>query len=235
MALHFEREFGKLQERILQLCGAAEKSVAQSLHALEQQDEEAARRVIADDNIIDEMEVRIEEECLKILALHQPVAVDLRRVVVIMKINNDLERIGDYAVNIAKRQIELSGRPDYPADFHFGVMMQEVNAQLRRSVDALIKLDSELAREVIKADKVIDRMDKDMVKRAEGMMQQDAALVPMMLQIFSVSRSLERIGDHAVNIAEDVMYLISGEIVRHDHKALKKQGANAVPPPPPIA
>lgn len=222
MSLHLEREMGKLQEAVLQLCGTVEKSVSMALKALEQQDEAAARRVIEEDNTIDQIEVRIEEEGLKILALHQPVAIDLRRIVAVLKINNDLERIGDYASSIAKRQLELSGRPDYPDAFRFEKMVEKVNSQLHKSVDALVKLDKELAWQVILEDKEIDRMNKDILQRAEQAMLQDITQVAVMLQIFSVSRSLERIGDHAANIAEDVLYLITGEIVRHEHKEARQ-------------
>lgn len=222
MSLHLEREMNKLQNAMLLLCGTVEKSVAQALRALEQQDETIARQVIAEDNVIDQMEVRIEEEGLKILALHQPVAIDLRRIIAIMKINNDLERIGDYAVSIAKRQLELSGHPGYPAEFRFDTMVQRVNQQLHRSVDALVKLDKELAWQVIEEDKEIDRINREIVQRAESAIAADATQAAMMLQIFSVSRSLERIGDHAANIAEDVLYLITGEIVRHEHKEARK-------------
>ena len=222
MALHLEREMKKLQDNILQLCGAVEKSVSKSLQALEQQDDVLARQVIADDTSIDMMEVRIEEEGLKILALHQPVAMDLRRITAIMKINNDLERIGDYAVNIAKRQLELSGRPSYPQEFHLEKMCLQVNQLLHDSVDSLIQMSVETARKVIQSDGEIDRMNREMVQRIETMLIAGGPSAPVMLQIFSVARSLERIGDHATNIAEDVIYMITGEIARHEQKASKQ-------------
>lgn len=218
MSLLLEREMNNLQDGILQLCGTVEKSVELAMRALEQQDATAARQVIEDDRVIDQMEVRIEEEGLKILALHQPVAIDLRRIIAILKINNDLERIGDYAVSIAKRQLEIREFITYPDEFRFDAMVQQVNRQLHASVDALVKLDKTLAREVIGGDKAIDNMNRQIVERAEATLAKDATLAPLMLQIFSVSRSLERIGDHAVNIAEDVLYLITGEIVRHEQK-----------------
>lgn len=218
MALHLERELNKLQDFVLQLCGAVEKSVSKSLQALEQQDDVLARQVIEDDTKIDMMEVRIEEEGLKILALHQPVAVDLRRIIAILKINNDLERIGDYAVNIATRQLELSGRPAYPQEFRFDSMCLLVNQQLHDSVDALIQMDVATARKVIKEDREIDRMYRDIVQRLESNLTAGGITASVMLQVFSVARSLERIGDHATNIAEDVLYMITGEIARHEQK-----------------
>ncbi|MFU8780369.1 MAG: phosphate signaling complex protein PhoU [Kiritimatiellia bacterium] len=227
MALHLERELNRLQGSILELCGAVEDSVAKSLRALEQQDEILARQVIEDDNAIDQMEVRIEEEGLKILALHQPVAVDLRRIVAILKINNDLERIGDYAVNIAKRQLELSGRPAYPQEFRFDAMCAAINRQLRDSVDALVQMNADLARKVIEDDREIDRMNRGIVERLEQALSAGNMLAPVMLQIFSVSRSLERIGDHATNMAEDVLYLVTGEIVRHEKSAFRKEAISS--------
>ena len=222
MALHLEREMKKLQDNILQLCGAVEASVSKALQALEQQDDVLARQVIEDDTNIDLMEVRIEEEGLKILALHQPVAVDLRRIVAVLKINNDLERIGDYAVNIAKRQLELSGRPAYPQEFKLDTMCLRVNQLLRDSVDALIDMRADKARAVIEADREIDRMNREIVKRLEDILVAGGQMAPVMLQVFSVARSLERIGDHATNIAEDVIYMITGEIARHEQKASKQ-------------
>ena len=216
MALHLERELKKLQDNILELCGAVETSVSKALQALEQQDDVLARQVIDDDTSIDLMEVRIEEEVLKILALHQPVAVDLRRIIAILKINNDLERIGDYAVNIAKRQLELSGHPAYPKEFRFDKVCKLVNQQLRDSVDALIQMSTETARKVIESDREIDRFHRDIVQRLESTVVAGDLIVPVMLQVFSVSRSMERIGDHATNIAEDVIYMITGEIARHE-------------------
>ena len=227
MALHLERELDQLQGNILALCGAVEESVAKSLRALEQQDEVLARQVIEEDDAIDHMEVRIEEEGLKILALHQPVAVDLRRIIAILKINNDLERIGDYAVNIAKRQLELSGRPAYPQEFRFDAMCATVNRQLRDSVDALVQMDADLARKVIADDREIDRMNRDIVQRLEQALTAGTMLAPVMLQIFSVSRSLERIGDHATNMAEDVLYLVTGEIVRHEKSLSRKEATSS--------
>ena len=222
MALHLEREMKKLQDNILQLCGAVEASVSKALQALEQQDDVLARQVIEDDTNIDLMEVRIEEEGLKILALHQPVAVDLRRIIAVLKINNDLERIGDYAVNIAKRQLELSGRPAYPDEFRLEKMCTEVNQLLRESVDALIDMSAEKARKVITEDREIDRMNRELVQRIESALVGGGPLAPVMLQVFSVARSLERIGDHATNIAEDVIYMISGEIARHEAKLARQ-------------
>lgn len=217
MSLHLEREMNKLQEKILKLCGAVELIVSKVLQAMEQRDEESALAAIKEDNLIDQMEVRIEEECLKILALHQPVATDLRKIVSILKITNDLERIADYAVNIARRQLEVPGRPVFPKAFQFATMVHQVNRQLSRSVNALVQMDAELAWSVMREDDSIDRMHRDTVQRTIEVLSSDPSQALVMMQIFSVSRSLERIGDHAVNIAEDVVYMITGEIVRHEH------------------
>jgi phosphate transport system protein len=218
MSLHLERELNKLQDHLLKLCGTVENNVLKALRALQQQDETAARQVIDDDNVIDQMEVRIEEEVLKILALHQPVAIDLRRIMAVMKINNDLERIGDYAVTIAKRGLDLSGRPYYPENLNFDTIAKCVTRQLHNSVDALVRLDKNVAWQVIAEDKEIDRQNRDIVQSLSHILAADATQSAMILQLFSVTRSLERIGDHAVNIAEDVIYMITGEIVRHEHK-----------------
>ncbi|MCF7839041.1 MAG: phosphate signaling complex protein PhoU [Candidatus Marinimicrobia bacterium] len=238
MSVHLQREMEKLQELVLRLCGTVEDQVSRALRAFEQQDEQGARQVIAADEDVDQAEVRLEEEALKMLALYQPVAIDLRRIVAFIKINSDLERIADYAVNVAKRQLELGGRASYPAEFQFADMVTAVNRQLRRSVAALVQLDSDMAWDVILQDEPIDKLNRDMARRAEARLRSEPDLAPTMLQIYSVSRSLERIGDHAVNIAEDVLYLITGQIVRHTHKAWRKAqraalaaGTDPIPPP----
>jgi len=223
MSLHFEREMTKLQDRVLRLCGAVETIVSQTLKATEQQNEAAALAVIGDDALIDQMEVHIEEEGLKILALHQPVAKDLRKIMAVLKITNDLERIADYAVNIARRQLELQGRRMFPKAFEFSTMVYHVNRQLGRSVNALVQMDTELAWSVIRDDDQIDQMHRDTVLRTIEVLSRDPSQALVMMQVFSVSRSLERIGDHAVNIAEDVVYMITGEIVRHEHKTADRQ------------
>ncbi len=171
---------------------------------------------------IDHLEVDVEEDCLKILALHQPVAVDLRFIVAVLKINNDLERIGDLAVNIAERSLTMAGMPAAGVPFDFSEMARRAQAMLRKSLDALVDLDENLAREVLPEDDAVDAMQREvfeLVSRPPSDRQDIAYTLHQLL----IARHLERIADHATNIANDVIYMVRGEIMRHKHE---------FPPPP---
>jgi phosphate transport system protein len=224
---HLQRELDGLKRRLLLLCAKVEKDVSLAVRAVEERDADLADDVIADDMRIDMTEVDIEEECLKILALHQPVANDLRVIIGILKINSDLERIGDLSVNIAEeaRFIAAHGLP--PRQFDFAVMADEVKAMLRGSVDALVELNVEKAQWVRMADDRVDEMNSrtyDTVVELARAGKHDPVLL---LAILSVSRQLERIADHATNIAEDTVYMISGSIVRHGVKGSPQSRAGS--------
>ena len=216
MSKHMQRELAHLEERLIEHCAAVEKNVALAARAIQERDETLANEVIAADAAIDMEEVEIEEECLKLLALHQPVAIDLRFIVAALKINNDLERIGDLASNIAKRALSVNREPALPDFFDFGLMAEKTQAMLRSSVDAMVQMDIDLAHSVCAADDEVDGMNREMFEIVERRTSEDPSKVPILLQYLSVSRQLERIADHATNIAEDVIYMITGEIVRHE-------------------
>lgn len=186
-----------------------------ALRALHTGDMEAADIAIAADREIDLMEIDVEEECLKLLALYQPVAVDLRLVVAVLKINNDLERIGDLAKNIAKRARNLKELPavDFPDDFL--AIGERTVAMLTRSLDAVVNLDAGLAREVIALDDDVDALNRSVFGRIKEAMRSDPASTDACVHLLTVSRNLERVGDHATNIAEDVIYMVEGSIIRH--------------------
>jgi len=215
MAKHLQKELERLKKRILSLGAVVEERVRMSTRALEQRDAKSAENIISTDYEVDEREVEIEEECLKILALHQPVAVDLRFLVAVVKINNDLERIGDEAVNIARcavltsRKEPLSDTPD------FRVMADKVESMLKKSLDALVNLDLDLAFRILTLDDEVDRMYSAMYDRIKNLIKDHTNRVGSLMNFFLVSRYLERIADHATNIAEEVVYMIEGEIVRH--------------------
>jgi phosphate transport system protein len=215
MIRHLQREIETIKRKLLALCAVVEKNVAMATKAIAEQDAEMARTVIEDDRHVDRLEVELEEDCLKILALYQPVAVDLRAIVAVLKINNDLERIGDLAVNVAERAGFLASRPAVPEPFDFDLMADKVRAMLRNAVDAFIESRSQAAHEVCKADDEVDAINSAMYKSVESMLRREDADVGTLIHLLSVSRDLERIADHATNIAEDVIYMISGEIVRH--------------------
>jgi phosphate transport system protein len=215
MAVHLQKEENKLKKQILALGATVEESVRKAVASLEKRDEKLASDVLDHDNDIDQMEVDLEEECLKILALYQPVAQDLRFVIAVLKINNDLERIGDLAGNIAERALRLSqdGTASIPFDFH--KMAERVQLMLRHALDALVNADVALALEVRNSDDEIDDMHREVYRIVEEEIRKDVDKVGSLIQFLAISRSLERIADHATNIAEDVTYMIEGDIVRH--------------------
>lgn len=222
MTKHLEREVDKLKRRILNLSSMVEDSVYKAVKSVEERNPDLAENVVRADHDIDTMEVEVEEECLKLLALYQPVATDLRLVVAVLKINNDLERIGDLAVNIAHRSKALSKLKKVSAMFHFNNMAAKVKNMLRLALEALVNLDGKLARDVCAADDEVDDINREMHRQIRESIKTHPDDLEALLYFISVSRNLERIADHATNIAEDVIYMIEGEIVRHrapDQKA----------------
>jgi phosphate transport system protein len=215
MARYLLRELDKIKKQILSLGAMVEDRVRMAAKAIEDQDASTAQKIIDSDWEIDEMEVDVEEECLKILALHQPVAVDLRFLVTAIKINNDLERIGDQAVNIAQRVLNVSKRPQLGFVFDYSTMAEQAEAMLRMSLDALVNLDVDLAFKVITLDDEVDAIQKDAYDRIKKAIKENPDRVGYLINLLLISRHLERLADHATNIAEEVIYLIEGEIVRH--------------------
>jgi phosphate transport system protein len=215
MAVHLQREIERLKKQILALSAVVEDNVQKAVKAISDRDERLAGRVIDRDYDIDQMEVEVEEECLKILALHQPVAIDLRFIIAVLKINNDLERIGDLAVNIAERAIYLSARQAVEVPFDLPKMASLTQTMLHQALDALVNLDTALASSVCAADDEVDAMNRAMYAQIERGIGLHPEQIDILINLLAVSRQLERIGDHATNIAQDVIYMIDGQIVRH--------------------
>jgi phosphate transport system protein len=182
---------------------------------LQERNTNLAHEVVAGDSAIDQEENYIENECLKMLALHQPVAIDLRRIIAALKINTDLERMADLAVNIAERALSLAVLPPLDVPDKLQHMTDLTTSMVRQSLDAFVMFDAEQARQVIRLDDEVDRYNREIIAELIGHMKQTAELVPAFMSFFSAVRQLERIADHATNIAEDVVYLIEGEIIRH--------------------
>ncbi|MGD9110413.1 MAG: phosphate signaling complex protein PhoU, partial [Phycisphaerales bacterium] len=203
MAKHLQREIENLKKKLLSVGARIEDIVLQATTALEERNADSAQKVIDDDIEIDRLEVEVEEDCLKILALHQPVAIDLRFIVAVLKINNDLERIGDLAVNIAERAAFLSGQPKVDISFDFPEMAQQARSMLKRSLDALVNLDSELAHKVCVDDDTIDTMNRQMYLKIQDAILKNPEQISSFVHLLSASRHFERIADHATNIAED--------------------------------
>jgi phosphate transport system protein len=215
MTKHFRKELESIKKRILTLGALVEDRVRLAAQAVDQIDAEIAQRIIKADYEVDEMEVEIEEECLKVLALHQPVAVDLRFIVAVIKINNDLERIGDQAVNIAQRVEVIAKRPKPPFMFDYAEMGQKAQRMLKMSLDALVNLDVDIAYKVITMDDEVDQIKKDAYDKIKQAIKDLPERVGYYINLLLISRHLERLADHATNIAEEVIYLVEGEIYRH--------------------
>lgn len=215
MPKHLQKEIENLIKRLVSLSARVEENVLLSLKVLENRDGKLARKVIKIDGEIDRDEIDIEEECLKILALHQPVAIDLRYIIAALKINNDLERIGDLAVDIAEHVLMILDEPQVPQRFNLNPIFQKVASMLEKSLDSIVNLNADLAVEVLKADDEVDLMNKQFEKAVLQVIKKYPEQIQVLLQYVYISRRLERIADHATNIAEDVIYLVKGEIVRH--------------------
>lgn len=218
MTRHLQTELRKLKNRILSLGALVEENLRLAVESIEPKDQGLASRVIDVDRKIDEMEVEVEEECLKILALHQPVAVDLRFLAAVIKINNDLERIGDEAVNIAEQVIHLGSHPPVVVDIEYVTMAEKTQVMLKSSLDSFVNLDGDLAYEVILKDDEVDILHKKIIKKvikAIKTAQNYPEHVSPLLSYVFIARYLERVADHATNVAEGVIYMIEGEIPRH--------------------
>ena len=216
MTVHLEKALKGLKDKVQKLSEVVEKSLRMALQSVHTRDAELGKQVVELDKTIDTMEIEVEEECLKILALHQPVAIDLRFLVAVLKLNNDLERIGDLAVNIAERTIyELSQQKEKELPFDFREMGEKTLSMVKRSLQALMEQDTELARQVCRDDQEVDNLHKEMYQKVKQVIQDDPNKFDLLLPLLSVSRQLERIADHATNIAEDVIYMMEGKIVRH--------------------
>jgi phosphate transport system protein len=215
MPVHLQREIENLKKKILRLGAMTETAVREATLSIEQADAHLAQKIIDNDLVIDQTEVEVEEDCLKILALHQPVAIDLRFIVAVLKINNDLERIGDLAVNIAERAAFLATQPKVSVSLDFSGMAHKAQLMLKKSLDALVNLSVQLANEVCKLDDEIDAMNRRMYIDVQEAIRSYPHQLGSLIHLLSVSRHLERIADHTTNIAEDVIYMIEGKIVRH--------------------
>lgn len=216
MSQHLRNEINNLKKKILALGAIVENSVGQAVISIENRDPNLAQSVIKGDQQIDRAEVELEEDCLKILALYQPVAIDLRFIIAVLKINNDLERINDLAVNIAERVQLLKNEPPISIPFDLDGISSKTQWMLRACLDSLVNLDSKLAREVCAADDYVDGINREMYNSVTNAIKANPERVDILIPYLSVSRYLERIADHATNISEDVIYMVDGVIARHN-------------------
>ena len=218
MAVHLQKEIEKLKKQIVLLAGTVEKSVADAVKSIDQRDAQLAQQIKDSDQIIDQTEVEVEEDCLKTLALYQPVAMDLRFIVAVLKINSDLERIGDEAVNIAGRSLNINAYPKIEINFDLKTLALKVMAMLKRSLDALVNMDAAMAHSVIDSDDEIDETVRVLFQQVKNEIRRQPEKIDYIIEYMRINRHLERIADHATNIAEDIVYMIEGKIVRHNYE-----------------
>ena len=215
MAVLMQQELDALKKALLELSAEVEGRVKQAVQALLTGDLKLAKKVKTGDAQIDNMEIALEEEGLKILALHQPVATDLRFIISVLKINNDLERVADLAVNVADRAIDLEGVARLECPYDVATMADLAEKMLKMALDSLVESDTQLARQTIKLDDDVDNMHKANFSCIKEAIRNDVKDLDGLVLYLSISRYLERMADLATNIAEDVVYQVDGEIIRH--------------------
>lgn len=212
---HFDRELGNLKQDLLRMAALAETAVGKSVESVTNRDSDRAREVIIDDITLNRMELAIEEQAFKLLALRQPVATDLRLTVAAMRIATELERIGDQAVNIAERALELNSRPPLELPIDIKLMAKIALGMVRTSIDAFVNQDPKLALQVCQRDVEVDILDDEYIQKLLDSMIQESRWVTRLHHFIIVVRNLERIADLATNIAEDIVFIVEGRVIKH--------------------
>ena len=212
---HFDRELANLKQDLLRMAALAETAVGKSVESVTNRDSDRAREVIIDDITLNRMELAIEEQAFKLLALRQPVATDLRLTVAAMRIATELERIGDQAVNIAERALELNSRPPLELPIDIKLMADMALGMVRTSIDAFVNQDPKLALQVCQRDVEVDILDDEYIQKLLDSMIQESRWVTRLHHFIIVVRNLERIADLATNIAEDIVFIVEGRVIKH--------------------
>jgi len=215
MQRHFHEELEALKQTLLAMGGLVEDQIRRVMRALTERDEAIAQEVIDRDRQVNAYDVEVDETCVNLLALHQPAAGDLRFITTAMKIVTDLERIGDQAVNIAQRALELNREPQLKPYIDLPRMAERAQAMVKDSLDAFVSRDTDLARRVCGADAEVDALKEQIFRELLTFMMADPRAIPRAIRLVLISRFLERVADHATNIAEMVIYLVEGKMVRH--------------------
>jgi phosphate transport system protein len=215
MERHFEHELEELKQRLLWMASLAERAVHQAVQALFEKDEALANRVLEEEKTINDMQVEIDGRVMELVALQQPMAVDLRFIFSASRINNDLERIGDQAVNIAQSALRILRHPQVKPYVDLPRMSEIVEGMVRDSLNALVQRDAELAKSVLVRDDEVDHLRDQIFRELLTYMMENSAVIFPAFELILVTKNLERIGDHATNIAEDVIYMVAGRDVRH--------------------
>lgn len=215
MERHFEHDLGQLKERLLVMAGLAERAVHQSVQAVFEKNENLANRIIEEEPAINEMQIEIDDRVMQLVALQAPMAVDLRFVLCASRINNDLERIGDQAVNIAQSALRILRHPQVKPYVDLPRMSELAEGMVRESLNALVNGDADLAKSVLIRDDEVDHLRDQIFRELLTYMMENSAVVFPAFELVLITKNLERIGDHATNIAEDVIYMVAGRDVRH--------------------
>lgn len=212
---NYESELRELHLKILEMGGFVEKQIANAIAALVERDDDLARLTIERDDVANKMDVEIDDRCLQLLALHQPAARDLRLITTALKITTDLERIGDMAVNIGERAVELNQEPQLKPMIDIPRMSEIAGVMLRESLDAFVRGDVDLALKVCRDDDRIDDLTKQLFRELLSYMAEDPRTISRGIRLIFVAKYLERIADHATNIAEMVVFMVKGKSIRH--------------------
>ncbi|OGX28106.1 MAG: phosphate transport system regulatory protein PhoU [Omnitrophica WOR_2 bacterium RIFCSPHIGHO2_01_FULL_48_9] len=215
MQRHFDEALEQLKQKLLRMSSLVEQSIGSSIKALMDRNAELAYKVIKADDAVNMLEIEIDELCLKLLALHQPTAGDLRFITSTMKINNDLERIGDLAVNIGQRTLDLIKVPPLKLKINIPKMATAAQAMLKDSLNAFVNKDSKLAYEVCKRDDEVDDLNHEIFMELLSCKPEDLTPVERVIDLVLVAKNLERVADHSTNICEDIIYMVDGKVIKH--------------------
>lgn len=212
---HFDEELSDLKTKLLRMAGQTEDQIDQALTALVTRDSAMARQVIERDHLVNALDVEIDEESIRLLALHQPASRDLRLVTTAMKIATELERISDLAENVSERVIELNEEPQLKPYIDIPMMGNMARMMVKQSIDAFVKDDAQLARKVLTDDDFVDNLMEQLFRELLSFMLEDTRTISRAIRLSFIAKYLERMADHATNIAELVVYLVEGKIIRH--------------------
>jgi|SaaInlStandDraft_1057018.scaffolds.fasta_scaffold02995_9 phosphate transport system protein len=218
MTQHFQNELQGLKEDLSRLATRVEENLHRAIRAMKERSPELAKEALKADREVDRMEMLLEEEVLKVLALHQPVATDLRYVITVLKLNNELERIGDLTGNVAERALSILEGESFEFEHDFETQSRLVCQMVRKSLDAIFQMNREGAIEVFQLDDEVDNIHRNMYDLVRKRLVDDPRQVAFLLNNLSISKHLERIADHAENMASDILYMFDGEIIRHERK-----------------
>ena len=224
MERQLDVQLEKLKKRLFKMCSLVDEQVNNAIKAVEQEDIELAKAVIEKDDKVDKFDVKIEKTCQKIFALNQPVAMDLRLIMSAMSLDMNLERIGDNAVNIAEYIIELKKKPQFLPETKFSEMSKLVKVMVKTAIDSFIDNNAEYARRVIEWDDALDKLDKDNQQIIVEIMKKDCNYVEEGAAMLGISRMMERLGDMATNIAEDVYFIVEAHLIKHRYEKYLFEG-----------